>query len=168
MVEVWLPVSSFRAEYFVYNRLRDETQILAVNRIKESAADEQPLELTMRPEVKRAVEENEYWFEEGCHILEVANDEGDDHLSIARARVEVGMATEMHMLRGITERYIILSGYGRVEVAERLCCDVAPGDIVRIPSGASQRITNTGETDLVFYAVCSPPFRRECYISLKK
>ena len=45
--------------------------------------------------------------------------------------------------------------------------DVCEGDVVRIPVDAVQRISNTGENDLVFYAVCSPPFKTGCYVSLE-
>lgn len=120
----------------------------------------------MKIEVKKHSAADEYWFDEGCHISEVANDAGDEHLSIARARVEPGMTTAWHMLAKTTERYIIVSGSGRVEIGESLCRNVAKGDVVRIPAGVKQRIANTGEEDLIFYAVCVPPFTKECYIAL--
>jgi len=122
----------------------------------------------MRAEVKRPIEQKEYWFKEGCYILENGNDNGDEYLSIARARVKPKTATSFHMLKGVTERYIILSGSGRVEIGDSLKEDVEPGDIVRIPDNTRQRIINTGEKDLIFYAVCAPPFTKECYISLKE
>lgn len=109
---------------------------------------------------------SEYWFEEGCHICEVANDAGDEHLSIARARVTPGTTTAWHKLTDVTERYIIVSGHGKVEIGESTCMDVQTGDVVRIPAGIRQRISNIGNVDLVFYAVCAPPFYKECYIAL--
>ena len=116
--------------------------------------------------IKKHQEQQEYWFREGCYITEIANDEDDDICSIARARVEPGQTTAWHMLKNIQERYIIVSGSARVEVGDTLCCDVAPGDIVRIPQNTRQRIINTGQENLIFYAVCTPPFTSDSYIAL--
>lgn len=104
---------------------------------------------------------------ERCFIIETANDSEDEAVSIARARVEPGVTTAWHKLSGVAERYIIVSGTGRIEVGDLEPADVDAGDVVRIPPGIHQRITNTGEVDLVFYAVCSPRFTPECYISLE-
>jgi oxalate decarboxylase/phosphoglucose isomerase-like protein (cupin superfamily) len=35
--------------------------------------------------------------------------------------------------------------------------------VVLIPPGAAQRISNTGDDDLVFLAICTPRFVREAY-----
>jgi mannose-6-phosphate isomerase-like protein (cupin superfamily) len=40
---------------------------------------------------------------------------------------------------------------------------VSVGDVIVIPAEASQKITNTGQTDLVFYCVCTPRFTEACY-----
>jgi len=72
--------------------------------------------------------------------------------------VEPGVTTRWHRLRGVTERYLILAGRGRVEVGELPAEDVGPGAVVLIPPGIRQRITNTGEDDLIFLAVCTPRF----------
>lgn len=121
----------------------------------------------MRAGINKAADRVEYVTDERCHILEVANDDCDDEVSIARARVEPGVTTAWHRLDGIGERYLIVSGSGRVEVDELAPAAVGPGDVVRIPAGCRQRIANTGEEDLVFYAICSPPFRHEAYINLE-
>ena len=122
----------------------------------------------MKPQVKREEAAREYWFEEGCYIIEVASDAEDEQLSIARARVLPGGTTAWHQLTGVTERYLMISGSGRVEVGDELCEQVGPGDVVRIPAGVKQRITNTGKDDLIFYAICSPPFAKECYQNVEK
>jgi mannose-6-phosphate isomerase-like protein (cupin superfamily) len=112
----------------------------------------------MQPEVKQASAAVEFETNERCHITEIANDPGDEFVSIARARVE---------LDRISERYIIVSGQGLVEVDDLEPIDVLPGDVVRIPADIAQRITNTGKGDLIFYAVCAPRFRQDSYISLE-
>ena len=121
----------------------------------------------MLSEVKRASLAREFETSERCHITEVANDPGDELVSIARARVEPGVTTVWHKLDRITERYIIVSGNGRVEIDNLDPCNVLPGDVVRIPANKRQRITNTGQDDLVFFAVCAPPFHEDSYVSLE-
>jgi mannose-6-phosphate isomerase-like protein (cupin superfamily) len=121
----------------------------------------------MRAEVKKSRAVTEFRTTERCFIAEIANDSADEAVSIARARVEPAVTTAWHKLSGITERYIIVSGKGRVEIGGLAPVDVEEGDVVRIPAGTAQRIANTGSRDLVFYAVCAPRFKSECYISLE-
>ncbi len=121
----------------------------------------------MRSEVKHGDASPEYETDERCHIIEVANDSGDELVSIARARVEIGVTTAWHRLKGISERYIIVSGKGLVEVEDIEATPVGPGDVVRIPPDKAQRIGNTGNEQLIFYAVCAPPFIEQAYINLE-
>lgn len=108
--------------------------------------------------------EHEYYFEEGCFINELSNEEGDPEVSIARARVEPGKITRWHYLRGTTERYVIISGSGLVETARQPSAAVSAGDVVLIPPGVRQRIRNTAGGDLVFLAICSPRFHPHNYV----
>ena len=119
----------------------------------------------MQPKIMRADESAEYYFEEGCHILELSNDPGDPAVSIARARVEPGETTQWHYLVNTAERYVILQGVAVVEVGALEPTVVGRGDVIRIPPGCAQRIRNTGEEDLVFLAICSPRFRVDNYRS---
>lgn len=102
---------------------------------------------------------------ENCFILEMANDAGDPDVSIARARVLPGVTTEWHGVRDIDERYVIVSGKGRVEVGDLPPSVVSEGDVVRIPANTPQRITNVGDVDLVFLCVCTPRFVQSAYVS---
>ncbi|MCG6891523.1 MAG: cupin domain-containing protein [Gammaproteobacteria bacterium] len=121
----------------------------------------------MRAEVRKKDSSQEYETAERCHITEIANDSGDELLSIARARVDVGVTTAWHRLHDTGERYIIVSGAGLVEVEGIEATAVGPGDVVRIPPGKAQRIANTGDRQLIFYAVCTPPFTEQAYINLE-
>lgn len=105
----------------------------------------------------------EYFFAEGCHINELSNTEADSAVSVARARVAPGVTTRWHRLVDTTERYVLLSGQGRVEVGDLPPRAVGPGDVVLIPPGCRQRITCLGEEELVFLAICTPRFRPEAY-----
>lgn len=109
----------------------------------------------------------EYYFDEGCYINELSNTENDPAVSIARARVAPGVVTRWHRLRDTVERYVILSGKGRVEVGDLPAQDVSAGAVVVIPAQCRQRIANTGAEDLVFLAICSPRFLREAYEDLE-
>jgi len=121
-----------------------------------------------RPGIRHPQESEEYLTDEGCHILETWNRLDDSAVSIARARVEPGVATRLHRLEGIAERYVIIEGRGRVEVDTLPPSLVAPGDVVYIPSGCSQRIVNLGDTDLVFLAVCTPRFIPDAYEDVER
>ncbi len=66
----------------------------------------------MRTEIRRADPGHEFETPERCLILEIANDEGDDELSISRARVPPGVTTEWHELRNTNERYVIVGFFG--------------------------------------------------------
>lgn len=110
---------------------------------------------------------SEYFTEEQCHITELANAAEDEKLSIALARVEPGVTTRWHRLRGITERYLILAGQGIVEIAALPPQTVSTHDVVIIPPGCRQRITNSGSVDLLFYALCTPRFQLLAYEDLE-
>jgi mannose-6-phosphate isomerase-like protein (cupin superfamily) len=106
---------------------------------------------------------DEFHTIEGCYITELSNSGDDPEISIARARLEPGVTTRWHRLRGTSERYFIVSGQGRVEVGELAPRVVTGGDIVLIPPLCRQRITNTGTADLVFLAICTPRYTDEVY-----
>lgn len=121
------------------------------------------LGINMRPRIKTCPDSEEYYFQEGCFITELSNSGDDPEVSVARARVEPGVTTRWHRLSGITERYVIIEGAGQVELEGLSPREVTTGDVVIIPSGFAQRITNTGAGDLVFLAICSPRFTADAY-----
>jgi mannose-6-phosphate isomerase-like protein (cupin superfamily) len=121
----------------------------------------------MQPKIAKCDESSEFFAsQERCHIVETWRSP-DDEMTIARARVAPGVTTAWHALEGVTERYLIASGTGRMEVGDLPPTDVGLGDTVFIPAGVRQRIANTGASDLVFYCVCTPPFTAKCYRDLE-
>ena len=117
----------------------------------------------MLPKIVRASALKEFWTSEQCFIYEnYGVTTGDKNISIARARVEPKMTTKNHHLEGVQEIYLIIKGKGRVTVGE-LDADVAEGDVVVIPAGTNQKIQNIGESDLVFYCICTPSFDKKFY-----
>lgn len=120
----------------------------------------------MKACIKSSSTAPEYFFVEGCFITELSNSVDDSEVSIARARLQPGTATRWHYLRGTGERYVVLGGVGLVEVAGLNPSYVSAGDVVLIPPEAHQRITNTGSSDLVFLAICSPRFTKAVYVDI--
>lgn len=110
----------------------------------------------------------EFFTEERCYILELSNSGSDKNASVAQARVEPGVTTQLHRLNGVEERCVITRGRGLMEVGGREPVPVAPGTVVLVPAGAAQRITNSGDEDLLFLCVCTPRFAPQCYEALGK
>jgi mannose-6-phosphate isomerase-like protein (cupin superfamily) len=117
----------------------------------------------MKEAILRSNPAAELFTPELCFINELSNSTNDPELSIARARVAAGVTTRWHQLKDTAERYVILEGRGRVEVGNLPPQEVGPGDGVIIPPLCRQRITNLGDHDLVFLALCTPRFRPEAY-----
>ena len=120
----------------------------------------------MKETIRKSDSTAEFETPERCLILELWNDASDGDVSIARATVKPGIATQPHRLHGVAERYVILSGRGEVTVGDLPPTTVEPNDVVIIPAGISQSIVNTGPDDLVFLCICSPRFTPGCYESL--
>ena len=117
----------------------------------------------MHPKIVKTNTPNEYLTPERCYIAE---NHSDPAVSIARATVKPGVTTKAHHLtKGVQEIYIITSGTAKVIIGNMEPTDVGVGDVVVIPAQTSQKITNTGKTDLVFYCVCTPRFTEECYVN---
>jgi mannose-6-phosphate isomerase-like protein (cupin superfamily) len=110
--------------------------------------------------------QTEFYTDEQVHIVEIHNTDDDEGCSIIRARVAPGVTTLLHAVRDTIERYVILDGDSTVEIEGGPPIALRPLDVVTIPAGASQRITNTGSTELLFLCVCTPRFRQEAYTDL--
>ena len=114
----------------------------------------------MKPKIVKANSLKENPTSEQCFITENYSTE---NISIAQARVKPRITTLAHHLIGVNEIYLVTSGEGQVDVGDLQPTKVASGDLIVIPAGCSQRISNIGKTDLVFYCVCTPKFTSECY-----
>ncbi len=117
----------------------------------------------MKEDIKNQNLSNEFYTPDKCYITELSNTPDDQDASIARVKVEPGVTTLWHRLKGTVERYYIVNGTGRVEVGKLSPEEVKPGDIVLIPPMCRQRITNIGSEDLVFLAICTPRFSNDVY-----
>jgi len=122
----------------------------------------------MKAFIKNQNPDDEFYTSEKCFITELSNSADDPDVSIARARVEPGVTTAWHRLKGTSERYVIVSGKGLVDVGDLPAQELNPGDMVFIPPMCCQRITNAGTEDLIFLAICSPRFTESCYEELSE
>ena len=120
----------------------------------------------MKPKIVKAKSLSEYLTPERCFIFENWGlvSAGDKAVSIARARVEPKVTTKAHHLEGVQEIYLIAKGKVRIQIGGLEPEDVVKGGTVVIPAGTSQKITNTGKTDLIFYCICTPAFTQACYV----
>ena len=119
----------------------------------------------MNESLVSAKNEVEFPTRERVFITERLNDPTIPGLSLADARVKPGVTTELHRL-SVDEWYVLKHGTGMMEVGGGEAFAVGPGDTVIIPAGVSQRITNTGDCDLVMQCVCVPRFTPDCYEAL--
>lgn len=110
----------------------------------------------------------EVYTRERVYIREVVNAPGQPAVSLALARVVAGMTTEWHALNGVEERYIIVAGYGLMQIGrDSPRFPVVPGRVVVIAPGEAQRIFNPGPGDLLFECLCRPRFLAEHYLPLE-
>jgi mannose-6-phosphate isomerase-like protein (cupin superfamily) len=112
--------------------------------------------------VKNLNQCQEFTANDGCQIREWLHPKNDPvtlPYSIAEARVEIGKSSYKHQLKQ-TEIYIIQQGQGDMYIDE-VKREVCEGDIVHIPAESTQWIKNTGQLELIFLAIVSPPWREE-------
>jgi hypothetical protein len=66
----------------------------------------------MKEKIEKQNLKKEYYTAEKCYITELSNTPEDPDVSIVRARVEPGVTTRWHRLRGIFERYFLSAARG--------------------------------------------------------
>ena len=103
----------------------------------------------------------ELYTKERLFVAEYINDQSVPDFSLARCRVEPGVTTQLHSL-SVHEWYAIESGRGSMDLNGEEQ-QMSAGSVVQIPRGIKQRITNTGDRDLIFFCVCTPRFTTASY-----
>lgn len=111
----------------------------------------------------RLVEDcDEFTAGDGCllrELLHPAKAELDLRYSLAHATVPPGQKTKPHRL-ATSEVYYILEGFGEMSIGDETEW-VQPGNVIYIPSGATQCIENTGDHELTFLCIVDPAWRPE-------
>ena len=96
---------------------------------------------------------DEFWTEERCYITEVLNDPKVPEFSLAIARVEPGVTTQLHALRGISEIYILRQGEGIAEVDGK---EIPLNAGLSLLSPKALRRDHVRVIRLEFYCHCAP------------
>ena len=116
------------------------------------------------PLFKRTVDCREIVAADDCRLRELFHpdrDGGGPPCSLAVAYVEPGEAAEQLWQQASLEEdelYYFLEGRGSIEI-EGCRRDVRCGDVVLVPRGATQSVTNEGTGELRWLNVVSPPWR---------
>ncbi len=118
--------------------------------------------------IKKYDPDKQFSTSERCDINELLNHIDDAACSIARASVAPGVCTQLHAVKNTVERYIILQGQGKVFINYSPPEKVAYLDTITIPPGVSQKIENTGKTELIFLCICTPRFEQKNYFCLER
>jgi len=87
--------------------------------------------------------------------------------SLAEARLKPGQKTTPHYHPQTEEIYYILSGKGRMDLADEQR-EVGIGDAIAIPPGVTHQIANTGQEMLVFLCCCAPGYEHEDTVLLEE
>ena len=80
--------------------------------------------------------------------------------SLAHVTLPPGKSSEAHYHRESEETYYVLQGRGWMEI-DGDEFPLEPGQALLIEPGEVHKISNHGESDLEFLAVCSPPWVAE-------
>ena len=99
---------------------------------------------------------------DGCMIRELIhpkNDPVDLPYSIAVATIAQNQHSYAHKLIQ-DEVYYILTGQGRMYIDNESSL-VRKGEVILIPANSVQWIENTGDCDLLFLAIVSPPWSKQ-------
>jgi len=91
---------------------------------------------------------------DGSEIREFYHSE---NMSFADAVVNAGKTTKLHYHETSEEIYFILEGKGLMEI-EGEESEVSKGQAIVIPPMQRHRIRNTGNQELMFLCICSPPY----------
>ena len=114
------------------------------------------------PIKKKLVEIPEFLAGDKTHLKEVLhpkNDNLDLGFSLAHAIIKKGESSLPHQLLH-SETYFFLNGKGQIFLGEETY-DVEKGDTVFVPPKINQYVKNTGEEDLAFICIVSPPWSED-------
>ena len=106
---------------------------------------------------------------DGTHLTELYHPKnGDKNLtfSLAYATLNPGASSLKHEL-GQEELYIFTQGSGEIIIGSEII-QIKNGQSILVPRKTIQYVKNTGEGDLCFYCIVSPPWTEEEEIILEE
>jgi mannose-6-phosphate isomerase-like protein (cupin superfamily) len=83
--------------------------------------------------------------------------------SVAQITLPAGKASARHYHPTAEESYIIVAGVAAVEVGDETH-EARIGELIAIPPPKPHRIINRGEQDVIFLAICTPPWTPDCSV----
>jgi NAD(P)-dependent dehydrogenase (short-subunit alcohol dehydrogenase family)/mannose-6-phosphate isomerase-like protein (cupin superfamily) len=101
------------------------------------------------------------WSKEKIECIQLHSTSESPEISIAHVSVNPGVTTALHQL-DVQEVYRLVEGSGIIELDGEKHA-VSPLDLVFIPKGVAQRITNTGKGVLRMDCTCTPRFTVDVY-----
>lgn len=90
-------------------------------------------------------------------VLHPKNDNIDLPYSVAQCIIKKGQASIPHILQKSIEVYYFLEGNGAAWINGQKSL-VKAGDTLVMPAGVEQYVENTGDTDMTFLCLVSPPW----------
>jgi len=93
-------------------------------------------------------------------LLHPKNDGVKLNFSVAHAVLKPGKSSLPHILKKSVEVYYILEGIGEIHIGQEMET-VKTGQAIYIPPKNSQWIKNTGNKDLKFLCIVSPPWNED-------
>jgi len=114
------------------------------------------------PIKKKLAEISEFLAGDETHLKEVLHPKNDNinlGFSLAHAVIKMGQSSLPHQLMH-SETYYFLSGKGQMFVGKEIF-EVEKGDTVYVPPKTDQSVKNTGEEELVFLCIVSPPWSED-------
>lgn len=100
-----------------------------------------------------------YVTRDGSEVRELMHPavHGNRNQSLAEATIRPGGVTRLHKHRHSEELYHIVSGAGRMTLADKVF-SVSAGDTICIAPGVAHMVKNTENQDLVILCCCAPPY----------
>ncbi len=106
----------------------------------------------MKQPISKEDAEHYQWGEccDGWHLVKSAG------LSVIHERAPPGAGEVRHLHKAAEQFFYVLSGQATVELDGRTIV-AETGEGIHVPAGKAHRLDNSGETDLEFLVISSPP-----------
>ena len=102
---------------------------------------------------------------DGTRVRELAGNSagGLAQHSIAQITLPPGKSSRRHYHPRVEESYIVLAGSAQVKVGDEIHA-ARIGELIAIPPPQPHQITNLGKDDVIFLAICCPPWTPDCSV----
>jgi mannose-6-phosphate isomerase-like protein (cupin superfamily) len=98
----------------------------------------------------------EEWHRLSAHVLMDAGELGSRNLSVTWLSLPAGAEQTLRSREEAEQAYVVVRGTGTMSVAGDTQ-EVGEGDMIMVPPATDHSVSNTGEADLAFVSIQSPP-----------